>query len=135
MKITKRQLAITAICILLYGTCFSASAEALEHHGKNVDATGTKEPCVSCHNAYDTPTNFKCMPICLFRKSHPHKIAYPTEGKPNKLKPAYMLAQQGIVLPDGNLDCVSCHNLTSTQPFHLTFKNSPNGICVSCHIK
>lgn len=126
-------LTITVFCI--YGICYSVRAEAIEHHGKNVDATGIDQPCVSCHNAYDTPTNFKCMPICLFRKTHPYRIAYPTEGKPKKLKPAFMLIQQGIVLPGGNLDCVSCHSLSSTQPSHLRLKNVPDGICLSCHIR
>ena len=113
----------------------SVKAEAIMHHGNNVDAIGYKEKCISCHNAYDTPTDFRCMPICLFRKSHPHRVLYPVEGKPNKLKPASLLGQQGIVLPDGYLDCISCHNLMNPSRFHLTFKRDTEGICVACHIR
>jgi hypothetical protein len=128
------RISITVILVAL-GTGLFSRAEAVEHHGYNADATGSHDGCLSCHNNKIAPSNPRCMPVCLFGKSHPVNLVYPPPNRKNEFKPALIAQQNGIMFVDGKMDCISCHSLNAKSRYHLRVNNWENQICNACHIK
>jgi hypothetical protein len=125
---------VMAILVIL-GTDMFFRAEAVEHHGFNADPRGDRKDCLSCHNDTKARSHSKCMPICLFGESHPDNRVYPPPNRKNEFKPALIAQQNGIILVNGKMDCISCHSLNVNSRYHLRIKNWDNQICNACHIK
>ena len=125
-------LTVVTVVIVVLGTDWFFRAESVEHHGVNA---GMDQECVSCHNAYVTPTNFKCMPICLFGKSHPLRKSYPPPNRENAFNPVAYAQSRGIVFLEGKMDCISCHSLNIKSRYHLRISNWNAEMCEACHRK
>ncbi len=67
---------------------------------------------------------------------HPVGVVYgrlrPGEGPPARLRHQGTLPKQ-IRLPEGKVSCVSCHDLYSRTPAHLTVTNEGSALCIACH--
>ena len=125
---------ITVILVILGSDRFFR-AEAVEHHGYNADPRGDRKDCISCHNDKIAKSHSKCMPICLFGKSHPDNQVYPPPNRIHEFKPALVAQQYGVVLVDGKMDCISCHSLRVNSRYNLRIKNWEKQICYACHNK
>lgn len=70
-----------------------------------------------------------------FRHDHPVGVAYPRTDR--GYHPAARVRRQGIRLPDGRVECVSCHDPHNTwgQPAMLAASNRRSALCLTCHIK
>lgn len=70
-----------------------------------------------------------------FRHDHPVGVAYPRTDR--GYHPAARVRQRGIRLPDGRVECVSCHDPHNAwgQPAMLAVSNRRSALCLTCHIK
>lgn len=126
---------LTAIILVVFGSTRLFRAEAVEHHGYDVDFKQERENCLSCHNDKIAKSHSKCMPICLFGKSHPDNLDYPPADRINEFKPASVAQQYGVMFIDGKMNCVSCHSLLVKSRYHLRIENWENQLCNACHNK
>lgn len=112
--------------------------------GINLNSASLK--CVSCHDGVIAPDVFNgahgirtagqlgVPPRSGPANGHPVGIAYP-DGK-RKFRPmAAVLATPGLKLPDGRIQCVTCHdphNSQHTSSF-LVISNEHSRLCLTCH--
>ncbi len=87
-----------------------------------VRETATVGGCVACHVDFDRGNR------------HPVDVAFPTFGFRN----AHVLRARrdlppDVVLRDGRLTCVTCHDGRSTRPFHLALPADAGQLCRACH--
>ena len=66
--------------------------------------------------------------------SHPIGIDYKDayRRKPKEIIEISMLPKT-ILLPDGKVECVSCHNLYTREANHLSVTNYGSRLCLTCH--
>jgi predicted CXXCH cytochrome family protein len=105
--------------------------------------------CLSCHNGtvaestigtshallagqregFDVPDGF------VFR-DHPIGVPYPTDRKNYRLT-SFVEAEGKIRLPDGRLECISCHDPHTALGVDkmLVMSNHRSALCLACHIK
>jgi len=75
------------------------------------------------------------MPDRAVWRDHPIGVRYPSD--PREYHPASFVQARGIRLPDGRIECVSCHdphNETGLANMLVT-SNRRSGLCLTCHIK
>lgn len=126
---------IVAVILVVAGNDRYFRAEAVEHHGYDADPRADRQGCLACHNDKMARAHSKCMPICLFGKSHPDNRVYPPPNRINEFKSPSVAQQYGVLLVDGKMDCISCHSLRVTNRYHLRIKNWEKEICYACHNK
>lgn len=122
-------LEMRALIINLFLLCFvfglgfpeRLSAEEIDHHGQLVEIDA-ESGCVDCHDEMEDHT-------------HPVLIEYPPPGKESNFAPPSTLAASGVSLINGQVICVSCHNLRNKSPGHLITGNKKSRMCLICHIK
>jgi len=91
------------------------------------------ENCISCHDG----TVSKGVIIEKkfnnegYFKSHPIDIPYPNEKKGYVPK---ILLDKDLILVDGNISCITCHNENEDNE-NLKISENKSGICSKCHIK
>lgn len=68
-------------------------------------------------------------------RDHPIGVTYPKSGR--EYRPLSYVIKQGIRLPEGRIECISCH-----EPHHekgidkmLPMSNRRSALCLSCHVK
>jgi len=100
--------------------------------------------CMTCHDGSvsgDAGTTTLNMGIWRHesysgRNSHPVGVDYNRawSRKKREYTPMAMLPDT-IVLPNGKVECVSCHNLYSDNEHLLSINNYGSRLCLTCHIK
>lgn len=68
-------------------------------------------------------------------RNHPIGMAYPFGGKArglSPLRPGSLLPRE-VVLPGGNVGCLSCHNLYSQHEMRLSVPVEGSQLCFTCH--
>lgn len=68
-------------------------------------------------------------------RNHPIGMPYPAGGKPrglSPLRPGSLLPRE-VVLPGGNVGCLSCHNLYSQREMRLSVPVEGSQLCFACH--
>jgi len=70
------------------------------------------------------------------RSSHPLGVSYSRAfmDKPRAYRQMATLPAT-VRLPEGNVECVSCHNLYSQNEYLLTVSNERSRLCLTCHRK
>jgi len=68
-------------------------------------------------------------------RDHPIGIPYPHE--PTEYHPASFVEARGLPLPEGRVECISCHDPHNEAglPFLLWTSNRRSSLCLTCHIK
>jgi predicted CXXCH cytochrome family protein len=70
------------------------------------------------------------------RSSHPLGVSYSRAFMENPRAYRQMAALPATVrLPEGKVECVSCHNLYSQNEYLLTVSNERSRLCLTCHRK
>ncbi len=109
--------------------CSTGHAQLLQHHGHAVDSENPAI-CLSCHEG-KTASGRR---VCAAPSSHPVFIDYPQSTE--EFKDADGLAAAGIRLQNGQVTCISCHNLQHRESrYHLAVENTRSRLCLTCHIK
>jgi len=75
------------------------------------------------------------MPDGFVWRDHPIGVAYPID--PREYKPAAFVVKQGLPLPQGRIECISCHDPhhTTGLPDMLQVSNDRSNLCLTCHLK
>lgn len=69
-------------------------------------------------------------------RDHPIGIRYPSNRKDYRTE-AFIAAKGKIRLPEGRVECISCHDPHNStgEPKMLVMSNRRSALCLSCHIK
>jgi len=108
-------------------------AEEVPHHGVSADSEGSVNDCLSCHDGtIGTAVSLSTM-IGNFIGSHPVNRDYPPFGKSASYAPVEMVTSAGIKLVNGQVTCITCHNLKNQEKYHLAVPIDGSGLCFKCH--
>lgn len=68
--------------------------------------------------------------------NHPVGVRYPPFREGYR-PPASVIASRTVTLPDGNVECISCHDPhnTSGEKHMLVMRNTRSALCLTCHKK
>lgn len=103
-----------------YGEISLASYQTAE--SGNLDPMSSE--CLSCHDGSSAP---------LTGYSHPVGVQYPAFSRSGRYVSKGALNRR-IVLIDGKVGCLSCHNPLNPSKFHLVMSNDGSRLCFSCHL-
>lgn len=129
-----RYLSSAVVGVILAGAMV-AHAERILHHGAPVEARGSFEECVVCHDGLIATRVDFCLNNCSFHSSHAVNCPYPPLGQRTGYASVETLRTAGITLVDGKVVCISCHDLGNTLPHHLIIDNGGSQLCLTCHNK
>jgi predicted CXXCH cytochrome family protein len=127
-------LLLITVALLILVTNRYFRAEAVEHHGYQVDVSGRQKDCLSCHDKI-IKSRPNCMPVCFLGKNHPNTTNYPPPNRKNEFKPTLEAEQRGAMFVDGKMECLSCHSMMVKTRYHLRVKNWEQNLCYVCHNK
>ena len=98
--------------------------------------------CLGCHDGVSaresgntTPWNRGHSYTGDPRRSHPIGVAYPgvaSRASASRFNPAGFLPER-MRLPNGNVGCVSCHDLYGREEHLLTVPIKGSALCFTCH--
>jgi predicted CXXCH cytochrome family protein len=72
--------------------------------------------------------------IETIKGAHPVGMNYDSFARSKEYVPSKILAAN-IILINGRVGCVSCHNLLGKNDKYLVVENTKSGLCFSCHYK
>lgn len=97
--------------------------------------------CLSCHDgtsaagvAYQRPQEVGHSRLSAMHTSHPVDVDYELAfaQKPGRLHPSGVLPEN-LVLPQGKVACVTCHDGASRERHHVSVSMSRSRLCSACH--
>jgi len=100
------------------------------HFGERVTHVVATE-CLSCHGP-DQGAKVVCSDGVT--ASHPVYLDYPPAGKEKSFHGAEEIEAAGLRLEKGQISCISCHDLQSTNEKYLAVDNRGSRLCLTCHI-
>jgi predicted CXXCH cytochrome family protein len=99
--------------------------------------------CISCHDGVlakeakhriSSGYQQRTMSIETIRGAHPVGMDYDQYRWNKQYVPATTFPA-AMVLMDGKVTCVTCHNLLGENTNYLVVDNDKSGLCFTCHIK
>ena len=95
------------------------------------------EECDGCHGGGSPPAGLNFEGVWFdtdFRKQHPISVLYDPLVTPGAFRSAAEVEAAGLLLFDGKVQCMTCHEPHSQQfPPFLRIPNTGNTLCLSCH--
>jgi predicted CXXCH cytochrome family protein len=89
-------------------------------------STTTRE-CLTCHDGTLGNIHFAT------RGDHPVDVSYDGRlGGTTRLRPRFEVSRR-LVMPDGQVRCVTCHDGASTERAHVAVSLAGSGLCRACH--
>lgn len=67
--------------------------------------------------------------------AHPIGRTYPDAGRRADYHPQAQLAQKNVLLSDGKLSCISCHEVYKKEHGRLVMTMERSALCLACHAK
>ena len=123
------------VLLVVLSAASPAIADKVAHHGNTVDADGIAESCLSCHDGTIAANVSVCTVKCDFSTPHAIMKRYPPLGrKASSYASVAQVTAKGVRIVNGNITCVSCHNLKNEARYHLV-RDEKGKLCVICHIK
>lgn len=94
----------------------------------------TTRGCLSCHDGSVASNHVSLARNAGMERSHPVDIVYASSlaRLPGKLHVRYDMPQR-LVLPDGRVTCITCHDGASSEPFHVALPMNGSRLCFGCH--
>lgn len=127
------------VCLTALWTMLSRApflyAETVSHFGQVVDAAGTTEDCLSCHDGQIATDVGYCLGGCALSSAHPVNRPYPPRGKEQSFRSADELEGAGIRFINGMMVCISCHDLHNPGRHQLAIEMKESRLCFACHLK
>ena len=125
---------LAAMAVICLGPA-SASAQMVPHHGFDVEAD-RPGLCLTCHDgslalSVDVRNNGGCAPGVA--ESHPVGQTYPPPGREHQYHSVAEVTAAGIVLHEGKVTCIACHDITRDRPKHLVVVDTGSRLCLTCH--
>jgi hypothetical protein len=124
------------ICItLILLSIVLINAQEVPHHNNLVDHSDP-HICLTCHDGAIAENISPCTKAsCLLdsNSSHPVFKQYPPDGKESEFHPSFQIEAAGIKLTNGEITCISCHDLIVQEEFHLALENRSSLLCMVCH--
>lgn len=105
--------------------------------GKDIEIDASSLQCLGCHeNQVDAGgVRIGRNGVLLHATgaaNHPIGIRYPAFTRNGSLRPRSSLPKK-ILLPDGKLGCVSCHEVYRKVHGQLVIRNEGSTLCLQCH--
>jgi predicted CXXCH cytochrome family protein len=115
----------------------------------DIELTGWSLLCLGCHDGVTAPDVYSsghaitvADQLATSRlgtsrlKSHPVGIRYPQASDPD-YHPATAVEAAGMPLPDGRIQCTTCHDAHNTHNYDgmLKISNRRSRVCLTCHIR
>jgi Doubled CXXCH motif (Paired_CXXCH_1) len=120
--------------ILAYNISFNA--HEVVHHDSMVDVDDATL-CLTCHDGTVSKNILSCSEGSCFLdpdSSQPVSQEDPPDGKQAESVSSFQVNKAvDIELSTGEITCVSCHDLTNDQGFHLVAENKGSRLCTICH--
>ena len=123
--------------VLVLFLMISPYAQEVPHHGF-LAHYDKPELCLACHDGTIAKNITPCnKDSCLFdnKSSHPVFKKYPPTGKESEYAPVFEVEAAGVTLTNGEVTCISCHNLINQQRPHLVMEDLRSRLCKTCHIR
>jgi len=120
--------------VLLALSISTPRAEKIIHHGVIADSEGNVFDCLSCHDGLVATEIKLSTKIGNYFCNHPVNRDYPPAGKIDAYKPEEQVTSAGIKLVNGQVSCISCHNLNNREKYQLAVPLDNSNLCFSCHI-
>jgi hypothetical protein len=125
------------------GESFSYSVNFSLSPSENVTIDSFSLDCILCHDGMNA--KYHDIRVRNERKSgismntvmggHPIGMSYGASAYENgKLRHLKSL-NPSMVLVDGRVGCLSCHNLLNPEKNHLSSTNEQSELCLQCHLK
>jgi hypothetical protein len=128
-------MSLLAVGVVLFALLLrKPRAETVSHHGDMVEANGSATDCILCHDGTISTAVPSCTVRCSFGGSHSILKPYPPPGKEMFYVPIEQVTAAGIVLDNGRVTCISCHNLRNGNRYHLSVDNAGSRLCFVCHL-
>lgn len=112
----------------------------------DVELSGWSLLCLGCHDGVTAPDVYTASHAVTVAeplrrtglgarglRSHPVGVKYP--GPRSDYHPAAAVAAGGLHLPDGRIQCTTCHDAHNTRGFDgfLWISNQRSALCLTCH--
>ena len=132
-----------AAAVSRFGASYSYSVSFTNAAGDKLDIDSFSYDCILCHdgiNAKYHDINYRSgkrsgITLKTVLDSHPIGMSYGAMAYDNaKLRHQTTLNEE-LVLVDGRVGCLSCHNMLNPEKYHLAMSNESSELCLSCHIK
>ena len=126
-----------------FGETQDNSIQFTTKDGERVEIDEVTFECISCHDGMSAPyhdSRFKSdaqsvASIATVKGGHPIGVHYGAAAYTrNDLKPMDEL-NENIVLVDGRVGCLSCHNPLNPEKNHLVMSTEGSALCLNCHTK
>jgi len=118
----------------------STELASVARSGRVLDAN-TRQ-CLSCHDGATASQSKNATPWNRARgdtrdtgRNHPVGVTYDDISRSkdlSPLRPAGLLPQE-VVLPEGKVACISCHDLYAHERYRLTITIQGSELCLTCH--
>jgi len=109
------------ICIACHEcdkTCMVCSIDT-PHLGSSKNISKYAEMCITCHDGVTSKIHVR----------HPSFVPYKNGRK------FRIITDNRVIITNGQITCLSCHNPFSTQKKRLVMDNRGSKLCLSCHLK
>lgn len=125
--------ALTLAAILSLPAFSAPGAEEILHYGTPISSEESGIGCVSCHDGLTASEIKLTAKIGNIYCGHPVGRDYPPAGKPEAYLTVEMVTAAGIKLLNGQVSCISCHNLKNPESPHLAVPLDKSSLCFACH--
>jgi len=131
----------------LYGNAQAASFSAMPSFAGNdmnsrLDSISME--CIACHDGVlareakhrisDGDLN-RARSMETIKGAHPIGMEYERYSRGNREYVPENILPADMVLMNGKVTCVTCHDMLGKNRMHLVVENSRSGLCFSCHMK
>jgi predicted CXXCH cytochrome family protein len=91
-------------------------------------SAASTQSCLTCHDGTVAGVHG-----AIGGGEHPIDVSYDAAAATNlRLRTRFELSRR-LVLPAGQLTCVTCHDGASSEPKHTALTMSQSALCTSCH--
>ena len=116
------------------------------YQGIDIELTGWSLLCLGCHDGVTAPSVYSSVHAVTVTdqlansrlgttdmRSHPVGIKYPLAAE--GYHPRAAVEAGGLALPDGRIQCTTCHDAHNTHRHRgmLRLSNERNRVCLTCH--
>lgn len=140
---TPRSLSVEDMYDNIQSTSYNDELPTLSAHSGSKLLDPISMECITCHDGtlasavnykVKDPSQVGTSSFNTIAGSHPVGMDYTKYSNNRQFAPYYRLPQN-MVLMDGKVACITCHDMLSTNKAYLTVDLNGSGLCFTCHNK